>query len=183
MRRMQAIFTNASAVEGGDLVGLGEPARLTQPGRGSLHNPALGQRLKNMPLAALDYPHVPARRAQRQLIRLPVFRGNQGARTAAPAKPWFLPGLSCPGRCAPGTSSLAHFSKVVWPALVSGEGFEQVLRPVGPGNPANGIRLKTTPPGPGASMILPTPPVHQRHAQHGHRAARGQGNMHRLAQP
>ena len=67
MHRMQAIFTNASAVEGNDLVVLGEPARLTQPGRGSLHNPALGQRLKNMPLAALDHLHVPTKHAQRPI--------------------------------------------------------------------------------------------------------------------
>ena len=40
MRRMQAFFTNASAEEGSDLVVFGEPARLTQPGKGSLHNPA-----------------------------------------------------------------------------------------------------------------------------------------------
>ena len=45
---MQAIFANASAEEGSDFVVFGEPARLTQPGKSPLHNPALGQRLKTV---------------------------------------------------------------------------------------------------------------------------------------
>ena len=67
MRRMQAFFTNASAEEGSDLVVFGEPARLTQPGKSPLHNPALGQYPEDMLLAALDRLHVPAKHAQRPI--------------------------------------------------------------------------------------------------------------------
>ena len=67
MRRMQAFFTNASAEEGSDLVVFGEPARLTQPGKGSFRNPALGQYPEDMLLAALDHLHVPTQHAQRPI--------------------------------------------------------------------------------------------------------------------
>ena len=75
---MQAIFTNASAEQSGDLVALVQSSRLTLPGKGSLHNPALGQRPKTTPLTALGHLHVPAEHAQRPI--------DQTARVAATHK-------------------------------------------------------------------------------------------------
>ena len=67
MRRMQAIFTNASAEGGRDLVALAQFFSIAQPSEGSFHNPALGQRLKTTPLTALGHLHVPAEYAQRPI--------------------------------------------------------------------------------------------------------------------
>ena len=67
MRRMQAFFTNASAEEGSDLVVFGEPARLTQPGKGSFRNPEFGQYLEDMLLAVFDHLHAPTQHAQRPI--------------------------------------------------------------------------------------------------------------------
>ena len=61
MRRMQAIFANASAEEGRDPVALAQSSRLTQPGKGSLLNSAFEQYLEDVLLAALDFPAEHAR--------------------------------------------------------------------------------------------------------------------------
>lgn len=75
---MQAILSNASAEQGIDLVVFAQSSRLTQPGKSLSHNPTLGQRLKTMPLTALDHLHVPAEHAQRPI--------DQTARVVAPTK-------------------------------------------------------------------------------------------------
>ena len=58
---MQAIFTNASAEEGRDLVALAQFFSIAQPSEGSFHNPALGRRLEDVLLATLDRRMLAAR--------------------------------------------------------------------------------------------------------------------------
>ena len=67
MRRMQAIFTNASAEQGSDLGVLVQSSRLTHSDKSPLHNPAFGPYRADALLAALDRLHVPAKHAQRPI--------------------------------------------------------------------------------------------------------------------
>ena len=72
MRQMQAIFTNASAEEGRDLVALAQFFSIAQPSEGSFHNPALGRRLEDALLATLDRCMFQPNMLSAQLIGRPV---------------------------------------------------------------------------------------------------------------